>query len=96
MNAFASPSSFTAPSVPSSTPIGSDEAIRARLFDQFNAFWVNAAREGVPYDMIGTMSVTAAVYGLLAKHGVGTTAEFLEGLANDVRSGTFAVPPLPN
>lgn len=95
MNAFASPNGFTAAPAPTSAPNG-DEAIRTRLFDQFNAFWVNAAREGVPYDMIGTMSVTAAIYGLLAKHGIGTTAEFLEGMANDVRTGMFAVPPRPN
>ncbi|MBP7339049.1 hypothetical protein [Niveispirillum sp.] len=94
MNAF-SPHGFAAAPAPSSSP-SADEAMRTRLFDQFNAFWVNASREGVPYDMIGTMSVTAAVYGLLAKHGVGTTAEFLEGMANDVRTGMFTVPPRPN
>lgn len=94
MNAF-SPQGFETASVPANAS-STDEAIRTRLFDQFNTFWVNAAREGVPYDMIGTMSVTAAIYGLLAKHGVGTTAEFLEGMANDVRSGLFAMPPRPN
>lgn len=96
MNAFADPAQFTARTAVASAPEASDEAVRARLFDQFNAYWLNAAREGVPYDMIGTMSVTAAVYGLLAKHGAAVTAEFLEGLANDVRSGTFSIPPRPN
>ncbi len=83
----------TAPVAPAPIPGSSqDEAMRARLFDQFNAFWLKAAGEGVPYDTIGTMAVTAAVYGLMAKHGPKTLAEFLDGLANDVRTGTFHIP----
>jgi len=79
--------------VGAASPAGpvSEEALRQRLFDQFNAFWVNAMKEGVPYDTIGTMAITAAVYGLQAKHGQSTTAQFLEGILASVRSGEFAI-----
>jgi hypothetical protein len=95
MSVMSSPSLLSASS-PGSVFIASEEEMRTRLFDQFNAYWVKAAGEGVPYDMIGTMSVTAAVYGLLAKHGAGVTAEFLDALASDVRSGAFSLPSKPN
>lgn len=96
MNAFAAPTNFIATAAASSAPEAADEAMRIRLFDQFNAYWLKAAGEGVPYDVIGTMSVTAAVYGLLAKHGGETTATFLEGLAGDIRTGAFTVPSRTN
>ncbi|TWB43822.1 hypothetical protein [Nitrospirillum pindoramense] len=84
MNAYTPAQAFAAAPV-------NDEAQRARLFDQFNAYWVNAASEGVPYDTIGTMSVMASIYGILAKYGKTTTAEYLEILAESVRSGEFSV-----
>lgn len=96
MNAYVSQNDVAAAYAPASSTSPQDEAMRTRLFEQFNSFWVNAVREGVPYDMVGTMAVTAAIYGLLAKHGVETTAEFLEGMAHDVRSGLFAVPARTN
>jgi hypothetical protein len=92
MNAFTDSSQFTMSTPEASGAPGEDEAVRTRLFDQFNAYWLNAIREGAPYDMIGTMSVTAAIYGLLAKHGTETTAGFLDGLASDIRSGMFSIP----
>jgi len=79
-----------------STQTADEEAMRARLFEQFNAYWMQAASEGVPYDMIGTMSVTAAIFGLLARHGVDTTAEYLEHMVETVRSGMFAAPSRTN
>jgi len=90
MNAFAATRTADLPTMPApATELPPDEGMRMRLFDQFNAFWLNAAKEGVPYDIIGTMAVTAAVYGLLAKHGDATTAEFLEDMAGSIRSGEF-------
>lgn len=70
---------------------GTDEQ-RARLFQQFNTYWLNANREGVPYDTIGTMSVMASIYGILAKYGKTTTAEYLEILADSIRDGVFSAP----
>lgn len=95
MNAYVSQNDVTAAIAPSSA-CPQDEAMRTHLFNQFNSFWVNAVRDGVPYDMVGTMAVTAAIYGLLAKHGIDTTAEFLEGMAGDVRNGLFALPSRTN
>ncbi|MDZ5648385.1 hypothetical protein [Nitrospirillum sp. BR 11828] len=89
MNAYTPAQAFAAATV-AAAPVN-DEAQRARLFDQFNAYWVNAASEGVPYDTIGTMSVMASIYGILAKYGKTTTAEYLEILAESVRSGEFSV-----
>ncbi|WP_044562199.1 hypothetical protein [Azospirillum sp. B4] len=90
MNAFTSAEAFANATI--AAPVN-DEAQRVRLFDQFNAYWVNAASEGVPYDTIGTMSVMAAIYGILAKYGKTTTAEYLEIMAESVRSGEFSVKP---
>ncbi|MQP67416.1 hypothetical protein GE253_18990 [Niveispirillum sp. SYP-B3756] len=92
MNAFTESSQFTISAPEAAGMPAQDEVVRTRLFDQFNAFWLNAIHEGAPYDMIGTMSVTAAIYGLLAKHGTETTAGFLDGLASDIRSGMFSIP----
>lgn len=92
MNAYTDTTQIIAHTPEMSGAPGEDETVRTRLFDQFNAFWLNAIREGAPYDMIGTMSVTAAIYGLLAKHGTETTAGFLDGLASDIRSGLFSIP----
>ncbi|ASG22730.1 MULTISPECIES: hypothetical protein [Nitrospirillum] len=89
MNAYTPAEAFAVATV-AAAPVN-DEAQRARLFDQFNAYWVNAASEGVPYDTIGTMSVMASIYGILAKYGKTTTAEYLEILAESVRSGEFSV-----
>jgi hypothetical protein len=35
------------------------------------------------------MAISAALFGLVAKHGTETTAEFLEDLARTVRDGAF-------
>ncbi|MDE1146219.1 MAG: hypothetical protein PW843_06280 [Azospirillaceae bacterium] len=96
MNAFTTTEDFVAAGLSANAGLSggmNDEAQRARLFDQFNAYWVNAASEGVPYDTIGTMSVMASIYGILAKYGKTTTAEYLEIMAESVRSGEFSVQP---
>jgi len=99
MNAFTTrnealdPATLSAPMLSTvSTGIDRDELMRLRLFEQFNSFWINAVNEGVPYDTVGTMSVTAAVCGLMAKHGDKVTAEFLEGVADAIRAGEFKLP----
>ncbi|MFV3076083.1 hypothetical protein [Niveispirillum fermenti] len=92
MNAYVSQNAIAPVSAGQSAAGTPEEQMRVRLFDQFNNFWINAVKDGVPYDMVGTMTVTAAIYGLLAKHGAGTTVEFLEGITEDVRSGLFSLP----
>lgn len=83
---------IAAANAPGVADTGSDEQ-RARLFEQFNDYWLNAASEGVPYDTIGTLTVMAAVYGVLVKYGKTTTAEYLEILAERIRDGVFSVEP---
>jgi hypothetical protein len=73
------------------TAVLNEEGMRQRLFDQFNAFWLNGMQEGVAYDTIATMTMTASIYGVVAKHGEGTAIEFLEGLVASLRSGEFAI-----
>lgn len=70
-------------------PQMSDEEQRSLCFKMFNSFWQEASTQGIPFDTVGTMAVSAALFGLVAKHGVETTAEFLEDLAKSVREGAF-------
>jgi hypothetical protein len=67
----------------------SDEEQRSLCFKLFNTFWNDAGNQGIPFDTVGTMAISAALFGLVAKHGTETTAEFLEDLARTVREGAF-------
>jgi len=66
-----------------------DEEQRSLCFKMFNAFWQEASSQGIPFDTVGTMSISASLFGLVAKHGTELTAEFLEDLAKSVREGSF-------
>jgi hypothetical protein len=69
-----------------------DEEQRLACFEMFNVFWQEAADRGIPFDTIGTMSITSALFALVARHGSDTTAEFLLDLVNIVRTGEFNLP----
>ena len=74
----------------------SDEEQRLATFEMFNTFWQDASDRGIPFDTIGTMSISAALFALVAAHGQETTAEFVLDLANIVRSGEFNLPTAPH
>jgi hypothetical protein len=69
-----------------------DEEQRLTCFEMFNTFWQDAADRGVSFDTIGTMSITAALFALVAAHGQETTAEFVADLVNIIRSGELNLP----
>ncbi|HEY3144822.1 MAG TPA: hypothetical protein VGJ75_00655 [Dongiaceae bacterium] len=70
----------------------SDSEQRLACFEMFNTYWQDASDRGIPFDTIGTMSISAALFALVAAHGQETTAEFVRDLANIVRSGEFNLP----
>jgi len=72
-----------------SAPPMTDEQQRKLCFDLFNAFWEDAFNKGVPFDTIGTMSISAALFALVAKHGKETTAEFVQDLVQSITSDQF-------
>ena len=67
-----------------------NEEQRKLCFDLFNRYWEGAAKQGVEFEVLGTMSVSAALFALVAKYGTETTAEFLDDLAKSVRNGEFS------
>jgi hypothetical protein len=68
----------------------SNEEQRKLCFDLFNHYWSDAADRGVEFDVLGTMSISAALFALVAKHGRELTAEFVDDLAKSVRNDEFA------
>ena len=66
-----------------------DEEQRKLCFDMFNDFWEDAFNKGVPFDTIGTMSISAALFALVAKHGAETTAEFVQDLVKSIQQDAF-------
>jgi hypothetical protein len=72
-----------------SAPPTTDEEQRKLCFDMFNAFWEDAFAKGVPFDTIGTMSISAALFALVAKHGPETTAEFVQDLVKSIQQDQF-------
>jgi hypothetical protein len=72
-----------------SVPPANDELLRKLCFEMFNAYWQDANDKGVPFDTIGTMSISAALFALVAKHGTETTAEFLQDLVKSVQEDKF-------
>ncbi len=72
-----------------SVPPKTDEEQRKLCFDLFNAYWEDAFGKGVPFDTIGTMSISAALFALVAKHGKETTAEFVQDLVQSILQDQF-------
>ncbi|WP_374379077.1 hypothetical protein [Dongia sp.] len=72
-----------------SSPPVTDEEQRKLCFDMFNDFWEDAFNKGVPFDTIGTMSISAALFALVAKHGKETTAEFVRDLVASIETDEF-------
>ncbi len=70
-------------------PPVTDEEQRKLCFDMFNDFWEDAYNRGVPFDTIGTMSISAALFALVAKHGKETTAEFVQDLVASIQQDEF-------
>jgi hypothetical protein len=66
------------------------EEQRKLAFDLFNSYWEDAASRGIEFDTVGTMSISAALFALVAKHGKETTAEFVDDLAKSIRDDEFA------
>ena len=62
----------------------------------FNKCWEDAASRGIEFDVVGTMSISAALFGLVAKHGNETTAEFVDDLAKSVRNDEFKIKERQN
>ena len=73
-----------------------NEEQRKLCFDLFNSYWEDAANRGIEFDVLGTMSVSAALFALVAKYGVETTAEFIDDLAKSVRNDEFSFQRQPN
>ncbi len=69
-----------------------DAEQRVACFEMFNTFWQDAADRGIPFDTIGTMSISAALFALVAAHGQETTAEFVRDLVEIIRTGEFNLP----
>lgn len=67
----------------------SNEEQRKLAFDMFNKYWEDAAARGIEFDVVGTMSISAALFALVAKHGKETVAEFVDDLAKSVRNDEF-------
>ncbi len=67
-----------------------NEEQRKLCFDLFNTYWEDAANRGIEFDVLGTMSVSAALFALVAKYGRETTAEFVDDLAKSVRNDEFS------
>lgn len=77
-------------------PPVTDEEQRKLCFDMFNAYWLEAIKKGIPFDTIGTMSISATLFALVAKHGTETTAEFAQDLAKSILDGEFTSVPREN
>ena len=67
-----------------------NEEQRKLCFDLFNAYWEDATKQGIEFDVVGTMSISAALFAIVAKHGKETTAEFVDDLAKSIREDEFS------
>ncbi|HVO04346.1 MAG TPA: hypothetical protein VMT54_19270 [Candidatus Cybelea sp.] len=74
---------------PEDEPLANEEQ-RKLCFDLFNRYWEDAANRGIEFDVVGTMSISAALFAIVAKHGRETTAEFIDDLAKSVRNDEFS------
>ncbi len=75
---------------PLTNEVLTNEEQRKLCFDLFNSYWEDAASRGIEFDVLGTMSVSAALFALVAKYGRETTAEFVDDLAKSVRNDEFS------
>lgn len=73
-----------------------DEGERMLCWEMFNLFWDDCTSKGIPFDTVGTMSISAALFAIVARHGIDTTAAFLQDLAEIVRAGEFSLPIPPS
>jgi len=67
-----------------------NEEQRKLCFDLFNSYWEDAGNRGIQFDVVGTMSISAALYAIVAKHGKETAAEFVDDLAKSIRNDEFS------
>ena len=67
-----------------------NEEQRKLCFDLFNTYWEDATKRGIEFDVVGTMSISAALFAIVAKHGKETTAEFVDDLAKSIRNDEFS------
>ena len=67
-----------------------NEEQRKLCFDLFNTYWEDAGNRGVEFDVVGTMSISAALFAIVAKHGKETAAEFVDDLAKSIRNDEFS------
>ena len=65
------------------------EQQRTLCFNLFNTYWEDAAKSGVGFDVVGTMSISAALFGIVAKHGKEKVVEFIGDLAKSVENNEF-------
>ena len=72
----------------SNTPLTSEQQ-RTLCFNLFNEYWEDAAKKGVDFDVVGTMSISAALFGIVAKHGKESVVEFIGDLAKSVENNEF-------
>ncbi len=66
-----------------------NEEQRKLAFDMSTRSGKTRASRGIEFDVVGTMSISAALFALVAKHGKETTAEFVDDLAKSVRNDEF-------
>ena len=67
-----------------------NEEQRKLCFDLFNSYWEDAGNRGIEFDVVGTMSISAALFAIVAKHGKETAAEFVDDLAKSIRNDEFS------
>ena len=73
-----------------------NEEQRKICFDLFNNYWEHAHNHGIEFDVVGTMSISAALFALVAKYGRETAAEFVDDLAKSIRQDEFSFQNRPN
>jgi hypothetical protein len=67
-----------------------NEAQRKQCFGLFNSYWENASNQGIEFDVVGTMSISASLFAIVAKHGKEMAAEFVDDLAKSIREDEFS------
>ena len=67
-----------------------NEEQRKLCFDLFNRYWEETANRGIEFDVVGTMSISAALFAIVAKHGKEMAAEFVDDLAKSIRQDEFS------
>lgn len=69
-------------------PLTGDQQ-RTLCFSMFNKYWEDAAQKGVDFDVIGTLSISAALFGIVGEHGKRTAIEFIGDLKKSVENKEF-------